>query len=95
VPSENVAVAVNCCVIPSGSATPEGVTEIELTDAEVTTSEAVGADTPPRVAEIVEFPPAIAWASPPVGAVLLMVAAAVLEDPQVTEPVMFFVLPSL
>jgi hypothetical protein len=94
VPSENVAVARNCWVIPSGRATPDGVTTIELTEAEVTTSDAV-AESDPIVAEMVELPAAMPWASPLVGVELLTVASTVLEDVQVTELVRFCVLPSL
>lgn len=93
-PSENVPVAVNCCVTPSGRVGFCGVTEIEVGIAALTINEAVPL-TESSEALIVEVPGATAWASPIVGAALLMVAAEVLEEDQVTVVVRFCLLLSL
>jgi len=71
-----------------------GETEIEVTTAEVTVN-VVDPEIAPSVAKTVVLPVASALASPWVGALPLMVAAVVLDDPQVTLAVRFCVLPSL
>jgi hypothetical protein len=88
--SENVPVAVNCSVVPFAIEGFDGVTAIDTSVAEVTVSN-VDPFTLPDVAMIVLVPPAFAVAIP-LGAI---VAALVFWDCQVTEPVRFFVEPSL
>lgn len=93
-PSENVAVAVNCSARPRGKLGFAGLTLSEVAAALVTVSDAVP-EIAPEVAVIVVLPPATPCAKPWVGDELPMVAAAVFEDVQVTLPVMFCVLLSL
>jgi hypothetical protein len=84
--SENVPVAVNCCVVPFAIEGFAGVTAIDTNVAEVTVSK-VDPVTPPEVAMIVLDPAAFAVAIPPV----VIVAAFVFWDCQPTEPVRSFV----
>ena len=93
-PSENVAVAVNCSARPRGKLGFAGPTLSEVAAALVTVSEAVP-EIAPEVAVIVVLPPATPCANPWVGDELPMVAAALFEEVQVTLPVMFCVLLSL
>jgi hypothetical protein len=88
--SENVPVAVNCSVLPFAIEGFAGVTPIETSVGEVTDSK-VDPLTLPEVAMIVLDPAAFAVAIPPV----VIVAAFVFWDCQLTEPVRFFVEPSL
>jgi hypothetical protein len=88
--SENVPVAVNCCVVPLAIEGFAGVTAIDTSVAEVTVSK-VDPLTFPEVAMIVLVPTAFAVAIPPV----VIVAAFVFWDCQLTEPVRFFVEPLL
>jgi hypothetical protein len=88
--SENVPVAVNCCVVPFAIEGFAGVTAIDTSVAEVTVSK-VDPLTVPDVAMIVLVPAAFAVAIPPV----VIVAEFVFWDRQPTEPVRFFVEPSL
>lgn len=86
-PSEKVPVAINCCVVPSEIEGFEGVTIIEVSVAAVTVS-LVDPVLPPYEAEIVVVPALLrAAASPSEPVVLLMVAMLVLEELQVTRPV--------
>jgi hypothetical protein len=84
--SEKVPVAVNCFVVPFAIEGFAGVTAIETRVAEVTVS-TVDPLTVPEVAMIVLDPAAFAVAIPPV----VIVAALVFWDCQLTEPVRFFV----
>ncbi len=93
-PSEKFPVAVNCCAIPRGMLGLAGVTAIEVTTAEVTLR-VVDPEIAPRVAEMLVLPAASAFASPCVGMLALIVAAAVFEEFQVTLPVRFCVVESL
>lgn len=88
--SENVPVAVNCRVVPLAIDGFAGVTAIETSVAEVTVS-TVDPLTLPEVAMIVLDPAAFAVAIP----LVLIVAVLVFWDCQFTEPVRFFVEPSL
>ena len=92
--SEKVPVAVNCCAIPSGMLAFAGVTAIEVMTAEVTVKVA-DPEVAPSVAEMIVLPAASALASPWVGPLVTIVAAAVLEEFQVTFPVRFCVVVSL
>jgi len=85
--SAYVAVAVNCCVRPAGTLGVAGVTAIETSAGTVSVVLPV---TPPEFAEIVVVPAATVVARPPAA----MVAAAVLDDVQVTVAVRFCVEPS-
>jgi hypothetical protein len=93
-PSEKLPMALNCCVRPNGMLGVAGVTAIAVIVAEVTVR-VVDPKIVPELAEIVVFPAATAFASPWVGTLALMVAAAVLEELHVTLPVRFWMLPSL
>ena len=75
--------AVKCCVVPSAMLGLVGVTEMEISVAEVTASE-VDADILPDVAVIVVEPAATEVANPLEPAVLLMAATAVADELQVT-----------
>jgi hypothetical protein len=88
--SEKVPVAVNCSVLPFAIEGFAGVTAIDTSVAEVTVSN-VDPLTLPDVAMIVLVPAAFAVAIPAV----VIVAAFVFWDCQLTEPVRFFVEPSL
>jgi hypothetical protein len=88
--SEKVPVAVNCFVVPFAIEGFAGVTAIDTNVTEVTVSK-VEPVTLPEVAMIVLDPAAFAVAIPPV----VIVAALVFWDCQPTEPVRFFVEPSL
>jgi hypothetical protein len=86
VPSEKPPVAVNCCWMPFGTLAGVGVTTISCSTALVTVKTVLPL-TPPEVAVMVVVPAAIKVAKPWLGDVLLMVAAAVFEELQVTEVV--------
>jgi hypothetical protein len=88
--SEKVPVAVNCWVVPFAIEGFAGVTAIDTNVTEVTVSK-VDPVTLPEVAMIVLDPAAFAVAIPPV----VIVAEFVFWDCQPTEPVRFFVEPSL
>ena len=88
--SENVPVAVNCFVVPLAIERFAGVTAIDISVADVTVSK-VDPLTLPDAAMIVLVPAALAVAIP-LGAI---VTAFVFWDCQLTEPVRFFVEPSL
>ena len=92
--SEKVPVAANCCAIPSGMFGFAGVTAIEVRTAEVTVR-VVDPEIAPRVAEMVVLPAATALAIPWVGPLVTIVAAAGLDEFQVTLPVKFCVVVSL
>jgi hypothetical protein len=92
--SEKVPVAVNCCAIPSGMLGFAGVTAIDVMTAEVTVR-VVDPEIEPRVAEMVVLPAATAVASPWVGPLVTIVAAAAFDEFQVTLPVRFCVVVSL
>jgi hypothetical protein len=92
--SEKVPVAVNCCAIPSGMLPFPGVTAIEVRTAEVTVR-VVDPEIAPSVAEMVVLPVATALASPWVGPLVTIVAAAVFDEFQITLPVRFCVVVSL
>jgi hypothetical protein len=94
VPSRKVPVAVNCFTEPKVSVEFAGVTTIDCNTPLVTVKAAVF-EMLPDVAVMVELPCATAVASPWVETPLLMVAAAVLEEVQVTVEVMSLVLLSL
>ena len=84
-PSEKVPVAVNWIVFPSATDGVVGVTAIETSAAGVTLR-LVEAEMLPRVAEmVVDCPPLTPVARP----IVLIVAAVVLDDAHVTEPVTF------
>ena len=89
VPLDNVPVAANCSVIPTGRLVLTGVTAIDWSAAAVTVNP-VEPLMLPRVAEIVTGPGDTAEARP----VLLIVAHVVSEEAQVTELVKFSVVPS-
>ena len=88
VPLDNVPVAVNCSVSPTGKLVLAGVTAIDWSAAAVTVNP-VEPLILPRVAEIVTGPGDTAEARP----VLLIVAHVVSEEAQVTELVKFSVVP--
>ena len=94
VPSEKLAVAVNCWASPKGIVKFIGLIEIEVADAELTETEAA-AESDPEVTVIVVAPAASPKTKPWVGAELLIVATAVLDEVQFTLPVRFCLLPSL
>ena len=81
-----VPVAVNCCVRPTVSVGADGVTAIETNCGAVTVSNVLP-EMAPEVAVMVEVPAATPVARPP----LAIVAAAVFDEVQVTELVMFAV----
>jgi hypothetical protein len=88
-PSENVPVAVNCSVSPTGRLVLTGVTAIDLSTAAVTVRP-VDPEIEPSVAEMVTGPGETAVANP----VLLIVAHVVSEEAQVTPLVKISVEPS-
>jgi hypothetical protein len=90
VPSENVPVAVNGCVVPGAIAAVGGLMAIETSVADVTVS-SVEPLTEPEVAEMFAVPCAALVASP--GA--LIVAVASVSDDHVAVFVRFCVLPSV
>ena len=89
-PSVKVPVAVNCCVRPLAIVGFAGVTAIDVTTAAVTVSVVVPL-TLPEVAVIVVDPAASVVARP----VVEIVATAMFDEVQVTEPVRFCVEPSV
>jgi hypothetical protein len=92
VPSLYVAVAVNCCVPPMVTLGAVGESEIAVTvTAAALIVKVVDALTLFNVAEMLEVPAETPVAMPPE----VMVATAVLDELQVTELVIFDVLPSL
>jgi len=93
VPSENVPIALNCRVPPTAILASAGWSASELSVAEET-FKVVEAVTFPDAATTVVVPAATAVASPMLPAVLPMVATAVLEELQVTDEVISFVVPS-
>jgi hypothetical protein len=93
-PSVNVPVAVNCCVVPNASAGVAGETASETSAAEVTVS-VVDPVTDPTLAVIVAVPCPILLATPCKPAALLIVATAGVSELHCTVPVMFCMLPSL
>jgi hypothetical protein len=84
--SENVPVAVNCCVVPFTMLGLVGVTAMDTSVAEVTVS-VVDPDIPPDVAVIVVEPAVAEVASPLDPAALLMAATAAADEFQVTSVV--------
>jgi hypothetical protein len=90
VPSLNVPVAVNCCVVPFTTEGFAGVTAIDCNVAAVTVS-VVEPTMEDDVAEIVEVPAAAPVASP----AAVIVAAAVFDELHVAVLVRFWVVPSL
>jgi hypothetical protein len=93
-PSEKVAVAVNCWLTPNGCAGFSGVTEIEAAVAELTVRP-VEPLTVPIIATMFALPAETALPRPVVGAELLIVATAGFEEDQLTVAVRFCVLLSL
>jgi hypothetical protein len=91
VPSVNVPVAVNCCVVPARSVTVAGVTARETSVGDGTVSMVLPDTMPPEKAAIRVEPDATAVANP----VVLIVAVAVEVEVQLTLPVMFCVVPLL
>lgn len=81
--------------MPSGIVLVAGVTAIELSFTLLTVRVAAGARMLPEDAVIVVVPVCSPCASPVVPAELLIVAAAVFDEPQLTAPVKSCVLPSL
>ena len=92
-PSENVPVAVNCCVVPSGMVGATGEIVIETRVAALTVN-IVDPLIVPEAAVMLEVPAATLVASPWLPAVLLIVATFAVAKDHVTEVVMFCVLPS-
>jgi hypothetical protein len=88
--SVNVPVAVNCCVSPLATDGLAGVTAMDCSAAAVTVS-VVDPETIPEVAVIVEEPTPVAVAKPAAE----IVATADEDEFHATEPVRFWVLPSL
>jgi hypothetical protein len=88
--SDNVPVAVNCCVVPLAILLPAGVTSIDATADEVSVVEPV---TAPYVAVISVEPGVWAVASPFELGSLLMVAMLVSSELQVTHVVKFCFVP--
>lgn len=86
-----VPVAVNCCVEPAATEAVAGVTEIEVKVGGVTVR-VVEPLIVPDLAVMVALPDATAVARP---VLLLIVAADVFEELQVTEDVRFWVVPLL
>ena len=93
-PSVNVPVAVNCCVVPSASEGVAGVITNETSAAAVTVS-VVDPVTVAEVAVMVAIPWPSLLAKPCVGAALLIVAAAAVSELHCTVSVIFCVLPSV
>jgi hypothetical protein len=93
-PSVNVPVAVNSCVVPNAMDGPDGFTVIE-TSVAVLTVRVVESEMEPDVAEMLELPLAALVAKPWLPAALLMVATEPSDESQWTEPVMPCALPSL
>lgn len=89
-PSVNVPVAVNCCVVPRGVLGSAGVTAMDTSVAGVTVK-VLDPDTLPKVAVTVVLPTLVPLATPEV----LIVAMPALPVLQATEFVMLSVLPSL
>ena len=86
-------VAVNCCKVPSGRDGFVGVTAMETKVALVTVKAALEGRLP-EAAEMVETPGAMPFVSPGTP-FMLMVATDGFEEVQVTNAVMFCVLPSV
>jgi hypothetical protein len=93
-PSVNVPVAVNGCIVPSAIDGVAGVIASETSAAEVTLK-LVDPDTEPDVAVIVALPWPTLLAKPALAASLLIVAATVVSELHCTVLVMFCVLPSV
>ena len=91
--SENVPVAVNCCVEPVVREQRGGVTAIEINIAGVTVKR-VDPDLPPTVAVMVVDPTATGVANPFEPPALLMAATDAADEPQVTAVVKLCVEPS-
>jgi hypothetical protein len=91
--SENLPVAVNCCVVPVAREATRGVTAIESNVAGVTVN-SVDPDLFPNVAVSVAGPTATGVANPFEPAALLMAAMDDADEPQVTAVVRFCVEPS-
>ena len=89
VPSENVPVAVNCCVPPTDRLGLAGITVME-DRATALTVRVVLPEIVPEVAVMVAVPAATDVARP----LLLTVAIEVLDEPQVTDAVISWVVPS-
>jgi hypothetical protein len=89
-PSVNVPVAVNGCVLPVNREAVAGVTAIDTTAGAVTVSVADPVK-PPDIAEIVVVP----WAKLAARPTAFTVAAAGVEEFQVAVLVTFFVVPSV
>jgi hypothetical protein len=90
VPSENVPVAVNGCVVPTAIVAVGGLMAIETSVADVTVS-SLEPLTNPKVAEMLAVPCATLVANP----ALLIVAVVGVSDDQVAVLVRFCVLPSV
>jgi hypothetical protein len=93
-PSVNLPVATNCCVVPNATVGLAGVTEIETSAAELTVK-VVEPCTDPAVAVILAVPVSPLLANPWLPLLLLMVATEVVSELHCTVAVMFCVLPSV
>ena len=93
-PSENVPVALNCCVVPETMFVLAGATAMDNSVAGVTVR-VVEPDVPLNAAEIVEEPTVVEEASPLEPAALLTVATDGEDELHVTKAVRLFVLLSL
>lgn len=95
VPSENVAITVNCLLRPSARVAGP-VIDNDVALADVTVNTAVSEVIEPEVAVMLVVPAPTPNANPLVGVVSLMVATAVFEELQLTLPVISWLLvPSL
>src|SRR4051812_37541608 len=90
-PSLYVPVAVYCCVVPRAIDAPAGFSAIEINDG--VTVRLVEPEIDPELPLIVVVPAAMLLASPFEPVVLLMVAALVLLELQVTDCVKSYVYP--
>lgn len=92
-PSLKVPIAVNCVVVPCAIDVVKGVIAIDCTVALVAVTTALE-EMLPEAAVIVEEPSAMAIANPKVEFALIVTAEG-LADVHCTDPVIFFVLPSV
>jgi len=93
-PSVNVPVAMNCCVVPDPMDGPGGFTVIE-TSVALLTVRVVEAVIEPDVAEMLELPVAMQVVKPALPVALLVDATEILDEAHCTMPVTSWVLPSL
>ena len=93
--SENVPMAVNCCVVPMAALLPAGVTAIDVKVAAVTVNCVAVALILPWLATILDVPATSAVAQPREPDILLIVVTAGVAEAQVTELVRSCVEPSV